>query len=73
MENDTTLTQLRDHIKRNGGVASFAASCEASARLVYSWLDGSRRIHPRYAERIEVVTKRKFKKERLPFAKAHKS
>ena len=70
MENDLTLIKLRDHIKkRPGGIAGFAADCQASPRLVYSWLKGSRRIQPPYAERIELVTKRKFKKEKLIFAK----
>jgi hypothetical protein len=66
---DNILIQLRAHIKRTGSVQQFAADCEVEASTVYSWLNGSRGIRPDQAKKIEKLTNRKFKKERLVFAK----
>jgi DNA-binding transcriptional regulator YdaS (Cro superfamily) len=69
MNDDRTLAELRAYIKRTSSIHEFAALCEASPSTLYSWLNGNRKIRQAPAERIERVTNKKFKKEKLIFAR----
>jgi DNA-binding transcriptional regulator YdaS (Cro superfamily) len=66
---DNILIELNAYIKRTGSIPDFAAKCGVSPSTVYSWLNGNRRIRSGPAEKIEDVTNRKFRKEKLIFAK----
>lgn len=65
---DNILLALRAHIKRTSSIPEFADKCGVSAPAVYAWLNGNRRIRQTAAAKIEEITNRKFKKEKLIFA-----
>ena len=65
---DNILLALRAHIKRTSSVPEFADKCGVGAPTVYGWLNGNRRIRHAAAAKIEEITNRKFKKEKLIFA-----
>lgn len=66
---DRTLKELRTWISQHSSIEQFASDCEVAESTVYAWLNGNRRILQDAAEKIERATRRKFKKERLVFAK----